>query len=262
MARSRQSSGAGAPHLQANVAELRALAHPLRLRIMELFAESPKTTKHVAELLGEPPTRLYHHVAALERAGLIHLKETRRIAGPSRNGTSPSRGLWVRSVMMADGVGPNAAAKRAVAMTVLEQSRREMVNAMAKPGAEPPLLARLVMRAPAAMVPTLRRRLYGFLKEIQTEFECDDSAPTADEHERWAMTIDLRCPVWPTGSRAAEAQSGKLEGSIARHSSTTIKCRSFREGAFLVQSQLTSHRSHDISAACRIGIRHDHRRPR
>jgi hypothetical protein len=35
--------------------------------------------------------------------------------------------------------GSNAAAKRAVAMTVLEQSRREMVNAMAKPGAEPPL---------------------------------------------------------------------------------------------------------------------------
>jgi hypothetical protein len=42
MARSRQSSGAGAPHLQANVAELRALAHPLRLRIMELFAEARK----------------------------------------------------------------------------------------------------------------------------------------------------------------------------------------------------------------------------
>ena len=37
---------------------------------MELFAEAPRTTKQVAELLGEPPTRLYHHVAALERAGL------------------------------------------------------------------------------------------------------------------------------------------------------------------------------------------------
>jgi DNA-binding transcriptional ArsR family regulator len=208
MARSRQSSGAGAPHLQANVAELRALAHPLRLRIMELFAESPKTTKHVAELLGEPPTRLYHHVAALERAGLIHLKETRKNRGTVEK--------WYESISRTMGSlpdngrkrGSNAAAKRAVAMTVLEQSRREMVNAMAKPGAEPPLLARLVMRAPAAMVPTLRRRLYGFLKEIQTEFECDDSAPTADEHERWAMTLTF-APVWPTGSRAAEAPKRK-----------------------------------------------------
>jgi len=91
---------------------------------------------------------------------------------------------------------------------VVEQSRREMVNAMAKPGVEPPLLARLVMRAPAAMVPTLRRRLYGFLKEIQTEFECDDSTPPADEHERWAMTLTF-APVWPSGSRATDVQKRK-----------------------------------------------------
>src|SRR5215470_15863362 len=73
--------GPGAPPLHANVAELRALAHPLRLRILELFAEAPRTTKQVADLLGEPPTRLYHHVAALERAGLLKLKETRKNRG-------------------------------------------------------------------------------------------------------------------------------------------------------------------------------------
>src|SRR6476659_1388618 len=72
-----KSRGVGAPPLKRNIADLRALAHPLRLRMMELFAESAKTTKQVAELLGEPPTRLYHHVAALERAGLLVLKETR-----------------------------------------------------------------------------------------------------------------------------------------------------------------------------------------
>src|SRR3954462_12886708 len=74
-------SGPGAPPLQAGVAELRALAHPLRLRILELFAEAPRTTKQVAELLGQPPTRLYHPVAALERAGLLTLKETRKNRG-------------------------------------------------------------------------------------------------------------------------------------------------------------------------------------
>src|SRR6266513_1705753 len=79
--RSRSRPSAGAPALQRSVADLRALAHPLRLRMMELFAESPKTTKQVADILGQPPTRLYHHVAALERAGLIHLKETRKNRG-------------------------------------------------------------------------------------------------------------------------------------------------------------------------------------
>src|SRR5690349_19465131 len=58
------------------VAELRALAHPLRLRIFELFAQAPRTTMQVAELLGEPPTRLYHHVHALLRAGLLRLERT------------------------------------------------------------------------------------------------------------------------------------------------------------------------------------------
>src|SRR5580765_6603934 len=77
----KQSARPGAPHLQATVAEMRALAHPLRLRVLEVFAEAPRTTKQVADLLGEPPTRLYHHVAALERAGLLRLKETRRNRG-------------------------------------------------------------------------------------------------------------------------------------------------------------------------------------
>jgi hypothetical protein len=31
--------------------QLRALAHPLRLRMLELFAEGPRTTKQVAQLL-------------------------------------------------------------------------------------------------------------------------------------------------------------------------------------------------------------------
>src|SRR5437762_3325517 len=152
MVRTRHSRGPGAPHLAANVAELRALAHPLRLRIMELFAEGPKTTKHVADLLGQPPTRLYHHVAALERAGLVHLKETRKNRGTVEK--------WYESVSRTIGstrVGarrrgsaatPNAAGKRAVAMTVLDQSRREMANAMSGRGGEPPMVARLVMSAP------------------------------------------------------------------------------------------------------------------
>src|SRR5216110_4084316 len=79
--RSRSRPAAGAPVLQRNVADLRALAHPLRLRMMELFAEAPKTTKQVADILGQPPTRLYHHVAALERSGLLVLKEKRKNRG-------------------------------------------------------------------------------------------------------------------------------------------------------------------------------------
>ena len=57
--------------------QLRCLADPLRLRILSIFAEKPHTTKQVADLLGEKPTRLYHHVESLLRVGVIELTETR-----------------------------------------------------------------------------------------------------------------------------------------------------------------------------------------
>src|SRR5262245_41605335 len=61
--------------------ELRALAHPLRLRLVEEFAGTPRTTMQVPAAMGEPPTRLYHHVNALERAGILTLARTRQVRG-------------------------------------------------------------------------------------------------------------------------------------------------------------------------------------
>lgn len=60
--------------------QLRVLADPLRVRIIEALAEE-RTTKQVAERIGEKPTKLYHHVDALERVGLIRLTRTRRVRG-------------------------------------------------------------------------------------------------------------------------------------------------------------------------------------
>jgi DNA-binding transcriptional ArsR family regulator len=61
--------------------QIKVLADPLRVRILECFCKRRRTTKQVAELLGEKPTRLYHHVEALERVGLIRLTETRPVRG-------------------------------------------------------------------------------------------------------------------------------------------------------------------------------------
>lgn len=60
--------------------QIRILADPLRLRMLEAFG-AERTTKQVADLLEEKPTRLYHHVDALEGAGLIRLTRTARKRG-------------------------------------------------------------------------------------------------------------------------------------------------------------------------------------
>ena len=121
--RRKPSAGPGAPHLQATVAELRALAHPLRLRVLEVFAEAPRTTKQVADLLGEPPTRLYHHVAALERAGLLRLTETRKNRGTTEKWYEAiARTMGTATPVRSTGRASKdqSAARRSVAMAVLQ----------------------------------------------------------------------------------------------------------------------------------------------
>lgn len=63
------------------IEQLKAIAHPLRQQLLEQFSLKPATTKQVATALGLQPTRLYHHVAKLESAGLIKLVETRPVRG-------------------------------------------------------------------------------------------------------------------------------------------------------------------------------------
>jgi DNA-binding transcriptional ArsR family regulator len=65
----------------ADFQQIRALAHPLRMRILGLLVRGPRTTKQVADLLGENHTKLYHHVQELERAKVIRLTETRQKRG-------------------------------------------------------------------------------------------------------------------------------------------------------------------------------------
>ncbi len=81
----RQPAGEGfepaAVHTIADLETIRTLSDPLRLRILETFIEAECTTKQAAETLGEKPTRLYHHVEAMEKAGLIRLTRTRQNRG-------------------------------------------------------------------------------------------------------------------------------------------------------------------------------------
>ena len=81
MAKKKKSDQADSYRI-SDLDQVKALAHPLRMRIVETLAQSdPMTTKQVAESLGEKPTRLYHHVDLLEKAGLVRLTHTRQNRG-------------------------------------------------------------------------------------------------------------------------------------------------------------------------------------
>lgn len=77
---SRRETGQEPLKTLTDLEQIRILADPLRLRMLEAFG-AERTTKQVADLLEEKPTRLYHHVDALEGAGLIRLTRTARKRG-------------------------------------------------------------------------------------------------------------------------------------------------------------------------------------
>ncbi|MBK8229072.1 MAG: helix-turn-helix transcriptional regulator [Candidatus Eisenbacteria bacterium] len=120
----------------SDLEQVKVLADPLRIRILEEMCREERTTKQVAKLLGEKPTKLYHHVEALERVGLIRLTRTQQ-----NRGTTEKYYLGVARQFKADSrlfSAPEAARSDQSEMlqtmigTMLERASEEMRNLIAE----------------------------------------------------------------------------------------------------------------------------------
>jgi DNA-binding transcriptional ArsR family regulator len=58
----------------------KALADPLRIRLLEALWEMPQSARELADHVDLPADRLYYHLNQLERAGLIEIAEYRPLA--------------------------------------------------------------------------------------------------------------------------------------------------------------------------------------
>lgn len=168
--------------------ELRALAHPLRLRLIEHFGGKPRTTMQVAALMGEPPTRLYHHVNALERAGILKLESTKQVRGTTEKYFTLSRHRI--GVMESGDTTPRSrAALSGLATMVFDEARAELLAAIS--GATtlqkglPPLALRMLLKIPASRQKRVRERILATIKAIQRDLKGCDDKPA----ERWALTL-------------------------------------------------------------------------
>ncbi len=74
---------------RATLQEARALAHPLRLRILRLCLDEPLTNKQLAAALGEQPATVLHHVRTLVGTGFLTEEPWRR--GPRGSTEKPYR---------------------------------------------------------------------------------------------------------------------------------------------------------------------------
>lgn len=80
----RQGRKPVAEMILSEVAQLKAMSDPLRIRLIEAMNEDPIrgwTAKELAERLGTKQTKLYHHLNLLEQHGIARIVETRLVSG-------------------------------------------------------------------------------------------------------------------------------------------------------------------------------------
>src|SRR5262249_22974635 len=171
--------------------ELRALAHPLRLKLLEEFAGGPRTTMQVAASLGEPPTRLYHHVNALERAGILKLSRTRQVRGTTEKYFEVAK----RACGVTGGThiaGAMRGQLRGLAHVMFDEARADLAAAIAVAGSQPrdqaPVALRMLLTVSPAQLERVRARLMAALAAIQKD--CKPRTP-GENHVRWALTAVL-----------------------------------------------------------------------
>jgi len=156
--------------------QIKVMAHPLRMRLLEAFSHKPITTKQVAEFLAERPTKLYHHVDALERVGLIKLVRTSK-----KRGTVEKYYQAVARTFAVDRqlfrLAPHARAAHSGMQKVItgmfDDTLSEIHESLAKrtnapkPEQNPVIVTRLRIRLTPVQIAVLDKKIKALLKEFE-----------------------------------------------------------------------------------------------
>ena len=140
---------------QATEQEAKALANPLRLRILRLCGDGPLTNEQLARRLRRDPGTILHHVRLLVATGFLEAAEPRDGARGSVERPYRSTGKsWAIDVGTADATG---------IIPMLDAFREELYEA-------PPEALISGSRAATWLTPQSARELSRRLKEIVDEF--------------------------------------------------------------------------------------------
>jgi hypothetical protein len=188
--------------------QIKVLADPLRIRVLEAFCQE-RTTKQVAQLLREKATKLYHHVDALERVGLIALSRTRQ-----NRGTVEKYYLAVARTFRADSrafqpkdKGRNEkSGLRQMISTIFDTTSAELASladqggdvelaTLDDQGADPvepieeAMVSFLEIRASKAQLKEIRGKLNEIVRSLTAVAEGSTESEDDSEHGRYRLTL-------------------------------------------------------------------------
>ena len=172
-----------------SVDQARLLADPTKLRIIQEIAITPRTTKQVAGILGEKPTRLYRHVEALREAKLIKLVEEKQ-----KRGTVEKYFLAVarRFEIHPDLFAPSSDGTDTVIDEMLSGTYNDIRGAINEMQADPPededlhpTFLKFAVRASESDIKELRKQLFEWLENCEKR-EITEPGP---DHLHWSGLI-------------------------------------------------------------------------
>ena len=166
--------------------QAKLLTDPFKLKLLEHFAGTPRTTKQVADGMGEKAPRLYRHVDALFDAGFLELVDEK-----------PKRGTverYYRTVASRFEVNPDlfttSPERVDDAIAMVRSVFRETESDLGKLAAmqdgpaddlEPPIVMRVALKASRSEVAALRAKLEEWLEEVQQLAEDGDEGAGEDD---------------------------------------------------------------------------------
>lgn len=196
-----------------DVETLKALSDPLRLAILRTMMSDVRGShrvKDIAQLLDQPPTRLYRHIKVLEAAGLIKVTQTRMVSGiqESQYQVAQFALRLSRDLLAAPGNAGELADAFAVALNDFrDRLVRDIISGRFQPEPEPEAAEKPDPLGP--MVVALDRRLS---PERATEFRSRLSAlmeefNRPDDEENAVVPVEFLLMFWapkePTGESPA-----------------------------------------------------------
>jgi DNA-binding transcriptional ArsR family regulator len=167
-------------HKIKNLEQVRLLSDPLKLQVLQAFAEAEKTTKQVATELGESVTKLYRHVDALHDAGLLEIASEKQKRGTiERTFRAIAERFEVDQSLFAGEAGDEGAA---AIRQVLRGVEDEIIGAIGAAGSDNDgqnddlegILMRLRCRASRPRIDELRNMLVDWIDTAQQETDEPD----------------------------------------------------------------------------------------
>lgn len=186
---------------------LKVLSHPLRLEILDLMTDEPRTVKQIASALEISPNKLYYHVNLLEKHGFIKLVDVHVVSGIlEKHYRVSAYEITVKDGLLKRAEPGGQEGITTLVESVLDRAKEDITAALRVRALSDQELQRGQMILLTKQVSMTKERALDFsnqLKDLAAEFEHGEEEIEQGDSQKYTLTT-LLYPVFAEGAAEAE----------------------------------------------------------